>query len=262
MKLILVIGLAFLLQACGFEQVDEGYRGIFTRFGKVEGEPLAPGLQFYNPITSNVFEISVREEKIEGKTDVFTKDTQTVTLTYVVTFYPDQNKIGQIFSQFGRDWESKVISPAVLGSIKDSVGQYIADELVYQRKKVTDAAFQEIRAALATRNVTVTRLDITNLDFNDEYEKAVEAKVVATQRAAEEKNKTVQVEEQAKQTVKAAEAAATSMRIRSQALAQNKGLVQYEAVQKWDGKLPQIQLGGGSMPILDLKGLMSKNGAE
>ena len=44
------------------------------------------------------------------------------------------------------------------------------------------------------------------------------------------------------------------MRIKSQALAQNKGLVQFEIAQKWDGKLPVYML-GNSIPLLDLKNI-------
>lgn len=241
-----------LLTSCGFEQVDEGYRGIKTEWGKVIGDPLQPGMYFYNPISSKIFEIEVREQKLEGNTSCFTKDTQTVIVSYAVTYYPQPEMIGKIYSQFGHEWYSKVISPAVLGSIKDSIGQYIADDLVSKREAVKAAAQKEIMEALGTRNVNVTRLDITNLDFDDAYEKAVEAKVVAIQKAQEAKNKTVEIEEKAKQTVKAAQAEAESMRIRANALTQNKSLVEYEAVQKWDGKLPQYMM-GSSTPFINIK---------
>lgn len=46
---------------------------------------------------------------------------------------------------------------------------------------------------------------------------------------------------------------AEAMRIKSQALAQNKGLVQFELAQKWDGKLPTMMM-GNTVPLLDLKG--------
>ena len=49
----------------------------------------------------------------------------------------------------------------------------------------------------------------------------------------------------------AAQAEAKSMAIRAQALAQNKSLVQYEAVQKWDGKMPQYML-GNSVPFINV----------
>ena len=41
------------------------------------------------------------------------------------------------------------------------------------------------------------------------------------------------------------------MAIRAQALSQNKSLVQYEAVQKWDGKMPQYML-GNSVPFINV----------
>ena len=41
------------------------------------------------------------------------------------------------------------------------------------------------------------------------------------------------------------------MKIRSQALSQNQGLVAYEAVQKWNGQMPMI-VGGGQGQILNI----------
>lgn len=250
---ILIVVLAFGISACGMEQVNEGFRGIKTKWGKVIDEPLEPGLYFYNPVSSDIFEISVREEKLEGETACFTKDTQTVKLNYAVTYYPDPKSIGHLYSQFGKDWERKVIEPALLGSLKDAIGQYIADDLVSKREAVKSAAQNEMKTALSQRAVSLTRLDIVNLDFDDAYERAVEQKVVAIQQAQEAKNKTVRVTEEAKQQIETAKAEAESMRIRANALMQNKSLVDYEAVQKWDGKLPEMILGSGTMPFIDLR---------
>lgn len=251
--LITILSLSFLaLTGCGVEQVDEGFRGIETRFGKVQGEALTPGLYFYNPISTNIFEMEVREQKWQYETQCFTKDTQTVTVQYAITYYPDPAKMNAIYSQFGKEWDQKIVAPAVLGSLKDAIGKYIADDLVNQREAVKQAAQKEVIDALKARDITVTRLDITNLDFDDGYEKAVEAKVIAIQRAAEEKNKTVQIEEQAKQTVRTAEAQATAMRIQSAALANNPGLTQYEIAKKWNGVLPTMMM-GASTPLIDLR---------
>jgi prohibitin 2 len=252
--LVLFPVLAVVMTGCGMEQVDEGYRGIETNWGKVIGDPLPPGLHFYNPVSSSIFEMDVREQKLEAETTAFTRDTQSVVVKFAITYYPDPAKIGHLYSQFGKQWDEKIVLQAVLGSLKDAIGQYIADDLVSKREVAKATAEKEIKSALADRGVTVTRLDFTNLDFDDAYEKAVENKVVAIQRAAESKNKTVQVEEEAKQKVTAAQADAESMRIKSQALSQNKGLVEYEAIQKWNGKLPEIML-GNSVPIINLEKL-------
>ncbi len=141
--------------------------------------------------------------------------------------------------------------PAILGSIKDVVGKYIADDLVGKREQVRSEATAEIVRTLGARHITATRLDLINLDFDDAYEKAVEAKVVAVQRSAEAKNQTVQYEEQAKQKVISAKADAEAMTIKSEALAKNKGLVEFEAVQKWNGVLP-VTMMGSSTPFINL----------
>jgi regulator of protease activity HflC (stomatin/prohibitin superfamily) len=239
---------------CGMEQVDTGFVGLETRFGKLVGEPLEPGLHFYNPVTSSISEIEVREQKIEEQEQAFTKDTQNVAVSYAVTFYPDPAKIHGIYTKYGRHWQEKAVAPAVKSSLKDSIGKYIADELVQNRDQAQKAALAELKGSLAEKSVIVTDFNFTNLDFDKAYEAAVEAKVVAIQEAAQAKNQTVQVEEQAKQTVLAAKADAESMRIKTQALAQNKGLVEYEAIQKWDGKLPEIMM-GNSVPIINLDAL-------
>lgn len=251
-KLIGLFVMVSMFTGCGFEVVDTGFRGLETRFGEIIGKPLSEGIYWYNPFTTDIVEIDVREQKSEVNAACFTRDTQTVNVQMTLTYYPDPSNIGDLYKQFGRDWADKIVTPVALSSIKDVTGQYIADDLVAKREITREAAFEAIKKTLASRGVFATRLDLTNLDFNDAYETAVEAKVVATQKAAEAKNKTVEVEEEAKQKIIAAEAEAKSMQIRSAALSQNKSLVEYEAVQKWDGKLP-TQMFGNSVPFVNIK---------
>lgn len=247
----ILVALSTQLSACGCEVVDTGHRGIKTNFGKVVGEPLPEGLHWYSPFSESIHEMSVREEKMEGETACFTRDTQTVTIAYSLTFSPNAAKIGELYKALGDDWSGKIVAPVVLQSLKDVVGRYVADDLVGKREEARGAAFEELKRSLAARDITVTQLALTNLDFDDAYEKAVEAKVVAVQKAAEARNATVSIEEKAKQQVISAKAEAESMQIRSEALSKNKGLVEYEAVQKWDGKLPVYML-GASTPFINV----------
>ena len=76
--------------------------------------------------------------------------------------------------------------------------------------------------------------------------------MIAQQKAIEEQNRTKQIEEQARQKVLSAEAEAKSMQIRAEALEQNAKLVEWEAVQKWNGVLPQYMLGSGTTPFINL----------
>ena len=88
-------------------------------------------------------------------------------------------------------------------------------------------------------------------DYSEVFERAIESKVTAEQEALKAKNKTVQIEEEAKQKLISAEAEAKSMSIRANALTKNKALVDYEAVQKWDGKMPTYMM-GNSIPFINV----------
>lgn len=238
------------LSACG-EIIDTGNRGIETRFGEVVGNPLPEGFYFYNPLTSNIFEIDIKTQKWEGETETYTKDVQQAKLHFTVNYRPDPNKVGDIFKSVGVGFADKLIPQVITGSIKNVVGKWEAVELVSNRDKATAAIESTARAVLATNGIEVSRIEITNISFAKEFEKAVEEKVVAVQSAAKAENKTKQIQEEARQRIISAKAEAESMKIRSEALSQNKSLVDYEAVQKWDGKLPQYMM-GNSVPFLNL----------
>ena len=251
MKLRAVLVL-LLLQGCGCEVIDTGHRGVETNFGKIVGEPLDEGMQYYNPFTHAIVEMNVQEQVYSETTVAYTRDVQQATIHFALNYAPNPKEIHHFYQQYGVDWAQKLVPQVVAGTIKTFLGQYEAVELVAQRDKAVTAMFESIKDQLAPRNVLVTRFEITNVDFNKAFEDAVESKVIAVQRAEESKNKTVQVREQAEQQVISAKAEAESMRIRSQALSENKNLVEYEAVMKWDGKLPQYMMGGASLPFINL----------
>ena len=256
---IMLVVLPLFLTSCGFEIVDPGYRGIKTNLGQVVGEPLPEGLHFYNPFTSDVKEFNVRQETWTAKTSIFTKDTQRVDVQFAITYMPEAAFVNKIYLDVGREHQliEKIIQPVTLGSIKDAIGQVIADELVSRRELVTKAALKEVQENLAAKHVIVTDLQFVDLDFDDAYEQAVEQKVVATQNAQKAVNETVRIKEEAKQTIETAKAEAEAMNIKSKALAQNKGLVQYEIATRWDGHLPQYMM-GNSMPLIDFSKLKAE----
>jgi regulator of protease activity HflC (stomatin/prohibitin superfamily) len=248
----LLILLAVMLSGCGFEIIPTGHRGVETRFGKIVGESLLEGLYFYNPLTSDIVELDVREQVWKDHTPAYTKDVQQVEVEFVLNYAPQADKIHLIYQEVGSDWANRLLSQVILAEIKNTIGRHEALNLVENRSAAIRQAEASIIEAAAARRIRVTRFEITNFDFSDEFERAVEAKVTAEQEAAKQKNITVSIQEQARQKVIAAQAEAESIRIRTVALKQSPALIQYEAVQKWDGKLPTYML-GGVMPFLPIK---------
>jgi regulator of protease activity HflC (stomatin/prohibitin superfamily) len=246
--LVIVVSVA----GCGIKVVDTGHRGIETRFGKVVSESLPEGIYFYNPITSNIIEMDTRIQRQDGDTDTYTRDVQQASIKYTLNYRLQQNAAHIVYRDIGVEWEQRLIPQVVLGTLKEVVGKWDAVDLIANRDKAGQTAFEAIRTNLAERNIEVSRFEITDIAYTSEFENSVEQKVIAQQKAIEEQNRTKQIEEQARHKVVSAVAEAKSIQIRAQALEKNAKLVEWEAVQKWNGVLPQYMLGGGTTPFINL----------
>jgi regulator of protease activity HflC (stomatin/prohibitin superfamily) len=252
-KTIIALAVSSMLTGCGFEIVDTGHRGVKTRFGEVIPPALTEGFYTYNPFTSDITDYDIRVEKFTSQTVTYTKDVQQAKVTYVINIAPDPSAITTLIKDIGPDYKERLFPQVVETTLKEIVGKWEAVELIENRDKAMAEAGEIIRAKLAEKNLVVSGFVATDITYTPEFEKAVEKKVVAIQEAVEEKNRTEKIREKKVQSILAAEAEAESIRIRSQALAQNKNLVQWEAIQKWDGKLPVYVLGGGAVPFINLE---------
>jgi len=256
-NLICLLALLTLVTSCGFEIVDTGHRGVETKFGEVNEKlgSLPEGLYFYNPVTTSIKELDVRTQVVEGTTTAYTKDLQQVKVGMTINFQLNPTQAHTMFKTVGYDYVEKIVNPILSGNLKEVVGKFDAEDLIAQRQKATVEISDAIKNKLAERNVVVQNFEITNLDFNDEFEKAIEAKVVAAQRAMESKNVTVRIREEKDQAILTAQGEAESMRIKANALTQNKNLIEYEAIQKWSGQMPATLIigNGQSIPFLNLK---------
>jgi regulator of protease activity HflC (stomatin/prohibitin superfamily) len=252
-KVMVLLAVLFSVSGCGWEQIDPGNRGVTVVWGEVDMKAgsMPEGLYWYNPISTKIYEIDAKIQRWDLKLNTYTKDVQQANITITVNYRPQPDKIHILFKEVGRKWDSIVLPPAVEGELKKVVGQYDAVDLISHRAKATTEIHKAISESLAGRNVIVDRIEMVNIQFLKEFEKSVEDKVIASQKAVEEANRTKQVQEQAKQKIIDAEATAKSMQIRATALQQNAKLVEYEAVQRWDGKLPQY-IFGNSVPFINL----------
>lgn len=242
------------LNACGAEQIDTGNRGVKTWWGEIVSEkPIEEGLWFYNPFGGDIIEYECKTQKYILEMSTYTKDIQTARMEITANYRLDAQNVLKLHKEIGRDYQNKVMQPTIEAVVKDVIGRWDAASLVANREKATEQIEESLNTAFKKYYIIVVSISINNIDYSDTFEQAIEAKVVATQKAEEAKNRTAEVEEQAKQQVLKAEAEAKAMKIKSDALAQNKSLVDYEAVLRWDGKLPQNYYSSAPLPFVKVK---------
>lgn len=253
-----------ILGSCSLQTVEPGHRGIKVTFGKPHAESLPEGLYFVNPFTSRLVEMDVRQQKWESKSAAYTKDVQQAQIAFVLTYGLSPSDAHAVYREVGTDWAEKLVAQVVEEELKREIGQHEAVDLISQRNEAARAMEANVTRMLAARRVVVSGFQLTNIDYTAEFEQSVEAKVIAQQRAIEEQNRTVQIREQATQKIEAArgdseatvlraKAEAESIRIRANALAANAKLVEWEAIQKWNGQLPTYNM-GNAVPFISLPG--------
>ena len=250
-KLFYLIGICTVV---GCSQINPGEAGFETQFGKIESnEILREGLHFYSIIGGDIVVYDCKNQNIRFKTEQYTKDIQQADTEISVTFILDPTKIIEIHKTTGYDYANKLIYPAVIGCAKDVFGKWNATDVIAKREEATEFITKALREKLLPYGIHITLVEILDISFKTKFEDAVEAKQIAEQEANRAKNLTVKIKEEAQQKIIAAEADAKAMEVRAKALEQNKSLVEYEAVMKWDGRLPQYMM-GNSVPFIKLDG--------
>ncbi len=250
MKKIISVSALLSLAACG--QVDTGHRGVFVNFGHAD-EVVGEGLHWYNPWSYDLEQVDVRQIKWESTTETYTKDVQQATIKFALTYHLDPKAVLNVYANVGTEWAETLIPQVVQQSIKNVIGRARAVEDTINNREVVSASIaKDIVTQLRKRHVIVDGFQIQDISFTPDFEKAVERKQIAVQNAETAKNKTVEIQENATQRVISANADAEAMKIKTAALSGNAKLVEYEAVQKWDGKLPQ-NMYGQSMPFIKVQ---------
>lgn len=236
-----------------FKIVKVGHKGVKVRLGKVVSESLPEGIHFKIPFIEKIKNLDVRVFAYRVETLAYSRDAQIVKVLGTADIRLEGSKAHEVYKNVGRMWEEKLVQQVLEGQIKKIVGQYIAVKIISDRNVVTQKILEDLKVKLKEKNVVVKHFEVNNFDFDDQFEEAVKHKVIAIEKAKEAKNNTVRIKEEAFQKVTTAKAEAQSIRIRARALSNNAKLVELEAVEKWDGKLPEIVAGGGALPFINIK---------
>ncbi len=249
-----VVGLIVLLFLSGMVgSVGAGERGVKTRFSAVVGE-VQQGLYFKLPFIESVHTIDVQTQKEQTNAEAASADLQTVHATVAVNYNVNPTKVGDLYTNIGEDYKSKVIDPAIQEAVKASTAKYAANELITKRPQVQDDIKAALVARLAPQFIDVGSVSVINFDFSTSFNQAIEAKVTAEQNALAAKNKLEQIQYEAQQTVATAKAQAEAIQIQAQAINSQGGAdyVQLQAINKWDGHLPQQFVPGSAVPFLNV----------
>ena len=275
-----LIGLFVLWIIWPFYTVPTGSRGVVTQFGRIIGieeEGLAVLPPWKKLTVFNIRSETADIENAEGSTS----DQQPVKVSLTVRYSIETNKVPEVYEKYSHNGDlSSYVQTATQEVFKAITAKYTAPELISKRAQVSSDISQLLKTKLALYGAQVINIDMRNFSFSGSYMNAINEKVTQEQlrQAAENKLKTVEAEQKQKvaiaeaeasakkatadgeayQTTKMAQAQAEAIRVQSQALQQNKDILELRRIEvekvraeRWDGKLPQNIYAGAPIPFLN-----------
>lgn len=200
--------------------------------------------------TQNEHEGSEHDESITFQT----KEGMNINMDIGISYSLDPNKISEIFQKYRRG-VSEITEIFLRNSVRDAInegGSKYAVEDVYGSKKseFMKAVETSVRNEVGPIGIKIDHIYIVGaMRLPPNVLAALNGKIAATQQAQQTQNEVAMAKAQAEKAIAIAKGEAEANRVK--VLSLSDALIRYEAIQKWNGVLPQIT--SGATPFVNFE---------
>ncbi|MBO6285775.1 MAG: hypothetical protein J6O18_05655 [Bacilli bacterium] len=177
---VAILGLAFIPGS--FHQVETGTVAVVRQLGKIEGVR-NPGtyFDFYLTRSYEIYDTKVQQDRIV--TSAYSKDGQTMELEVFLQYQVQTENIMKIATEYGNlNALQARIETVTVEKTKAVMSSAEAMTIVQNRSVFSNDVSESVREGIsADYYVNVRDVVLTNIDFTNEFEKAVEDKAIAEQ---------------------------------------------------------------------------------
>lgn len=250
-KVALVIGaiilvIALIIFFASTTIVPTGHIGVVTLYQNVQDKYLDAGFHIIKPFVEDVHSVDIRTQKYANTVEGSAKDLQIVNITMSINYQIKPEKVTELYAKVGKNYSDIILNPALQSSLKASMAQFTAEEMITKRAEVAKTIENELNERL-DEYFLISAVNLENISFTEEYDKAIEAKTTNQQKAEAEKAQLEIIKVQNEQKINTAEAEAKVRELQSQSvteksLEQLRLEIQREMVKKWNGQFPTTML--------------------
>ena len=222
---VIVIGIVaffvLIVFMSSYTQIQFGTVGMVTRFGRITGQIMRPGLNWKAPLIDRVIVyrtqemVYVTEEQPGGidsrtgtyqdyPTDTTTADGQQITVKYSVRFRIDPEKITQIANEIGNEEQvvDKVVKFHTRILARNTPKEYEALDLYTGNIQQVQIEFEnQLRPLLGGKGVILEAFGLRQIDFQEDYVQAIEQKQIEAENVATERNRAEQAKWRAQSAI-------------------------------------------------------------
>jgi prohibitin 2 len=219
--------------------VEPGTRGIKVTLGKVTEQFLPEGFGYKTPFITTIVPVNIRQKTETVSAECFSADLQQVVADLRVLYSVPEKSVVQIYKQFSGDPFDSLIAPRVQEAIKEVTASQTAEGIVKNRETIKQKTLVAARLKIGDI-LHIEDIVIRNIDLSTDLERAIEAKMVAEQQAAQARFSQMQVQVEANTAIIKAKGEAEAIKVRGEALKLNPAFLRLQIVDRWNGKSPLV----------------------
>lgn len=235
---IFIFVLAVLLSSATFV-VEPGTRGIKVTLGKPSGQFLPEGFGFKAPFVTDIVPINIRQRTRAVRADCFSSDLQQVIMDLRVLYRVPEASVVRIYREFAGDPFDSQIAPRVQEAIKEVSAALTSELIVKSREDIKQKTLASVKSKIGALLI-VEDVVIRNIELSPEFERAIEAKMVAEQQANQARFTQIQTQVEAETAVIGARGEAEAIRVRGEALRLSPSFLRWKIVERWNGRSPMV----------------------
>ena len=251
--LVAIVGILAVISFNAFVIINPGEAGVLSILGKAKDGVLLEGVHFKPPVISQVDVYDLTVQKFEVPAQSSTKDLQQLTASFAINFRLDPIEVVTIRRTQGtlQNIVANIIAPQTQESFKVAAARRTVEEAITKRDELKQDFDEALSQRLSKYGIIVLDTSVVDLNFSTEFSKAVEEKQIAEQRAQRAVYVAREAEQEAEATINRAKGQAEAQRLLRETLTSE--LLQKQAIEKWDGKFPQVLGGNGAVPFINLE---------
>jgi len=251
-----VVGIAALLVLIiaifgSFTQVGVGEVGIVKHFGAIDTDHpdvFDPGIHTKVPFRDDVVIFDTRIQKEQVDSSAASKDGVTIHSTITINFHIEAAKAPLILQNIGANYKERIIDQQIQQAFKDVTAQYAGLELIQKREEVAIKAKGVLKDKLSPYYIVVDEFTIPNYEFPKEFNDAILATQVANQQNLQAKQLQEKARTEAETALIVAQGLANAQK--AQATTLTPEYLQLQAINKWNGQLPQYLTPNTPLPFI------------
>ena len=222
-----------------FHTIDTGEVAVVKHLGKAR-EVKTDGLSYAFWLTNKYVKYDTKVRGIFIEDIAYSSDAQQMSYKTSFQYQIQADKVLDITREFG---SLKILDARIQSIVQEQsksvMSKYKAMDIIENRSALSPEVKTAVQDILSKQYyVNVTNVLITNIDFSDAFEAAVEEKMIAEQQQ-------LKAEYEAKAKVVAAQATAEANALLERSLTDK--ILQEMYINKWDGKLPQVVSDGSTL---------------